>query len=293
MLALPKRTVVDDTGVLLSLLHVVAADLGELGEEEEDGDGSSEAGDGEVDVPVESKCQQPFFKRGAEEMNTLDGGELNRVRVLEEGVGGNGGTDEGGETVERLGKVEAESGALRGTEDGDVGAVGSEESSAAARRLRRRRRRSGRKRGKRKKDVLGVDLEGCETATDDKGAAREGPEDGVLGGRPEEEGAGNVETKTDEDGGAVRETGGKVRRGDGKDKVGAKVGNLDGGGLKLGDVERVLDLLVENVDEGVRETPEEEEGGDLGVRGRSATVDGDVRTRGDVRERRQSIPDAC
>jgi hypothetical protein len=104
VLALPEGTVVDDTTVLLGVLEVVAGDFGELGEEEENCDGGTEAGDGEVDV--------------------LDGGELDRVGVLEESVGSDGGSDEGGETVERLGEVETERGALRGTEDRDVRAVG-------------------------------------------------------------------------------------------------------------------------------------------------------------------------
>jgi hypothetical protein len=102
VLAPPEGTVVGDTSVLLSLLKVVARDLGELGEEEEDTDGCTEAGDGEV--------------------NVLNRGELDRVGVLEEGVRSDSRSDERSETVEGLGEVEAEGSALRGTEDRDVGA---------------------------------------------------------------------------------------------------------------------------------------------------------------------------
>jgi hypothetical protein len=129
VLTLPEGTVVDETAVLLGVLEVVAGDLGELGEEEEDGNGGTEAGDGEVDV--------------------LDRGELDRVGVLEEGVGGDGGSDEGGETVERLGEVEAEGSALRDTEDGDVRAVGEVIVSSCS------KREKGRKSGKREKGRKG------------------------------------------------------------------------------------------------------------------------------------------
>jgi hypothetical protein len=80
-----------------------------------------------------------------------------------------------------------------------------------------------------------------------------------VGGGPEEDGTNGVEGESHEDGGAVAEPGSDEGGGEAEDEVGAEVADLDQGRLELADTERVLNLLVENIDEGVRETPEEAE----------------------------------
>ncbi len=65
------------------------------------------------------------------------------------------------------------------------------------------------------------------------------------------------ETTVDGEGVAVLP---RERTGDGTvDEVGAEVACLETGGLRLGEVERVLEGLVERVEQTVRQTPHEEE----------------------------------
>lgn len=92
VLAAPQRTLVDDARSILVLLDASLGDLGQLGEEEQDREGRAEAGDSEVGV--------------------LHGLERVRIGAGEEGLAGDQGTDEGADTVGRLGEVEAESSAL-------------------------------------------------------------------------------------------------------------------------------------------------------------------------------------
>jgi hypothetical protein len=80
-----------------------------------------------------------------------------------------------------------------------------------------------------------------------------------VSGGPEEDGTNGVEGESHEDGGAVAPPGSDEGGGDTEDEVRSEVSHLNHGGLELADTERVLNLLVENIDEGVRETPEEAE----------------------------------
>lgn len=102
MLALPQRALVDISGGGLVVGHVLLGNFGQFGEEEQNHHGGSEAGNTEV------------HKLHAVERALSD------VVVAEEGLTGDQRADEGSETVESLGEVEAESGLFRRPEDGHV-----------------------------------------------------------------------------------------------------------------------------------------------------------------------------
>ena len=102
VLALPQRALIDVSSVGLIVGHVLLRNLRKLGEEEEDHDGSTKAGNTEVD-----------------ELDTVERALAN-IAVTEESLTGDQRTDERCETVESLGKVEAEGSLLRSAENGNV-----------------------------------------------------------------------------------------------------------------------------------------------------------------------------
>ena len=172
---------------------------------------------------------------GDTEVDVLNVGEVVLVLTGEEGVGSNERSDEGSNTVPGLAELETSRGALRSTNDDGVGVGGS--------------------------------LEGSKTAGDDQGADTEATEGSrCLGGtgevcsRPEENGTERVEGETHQDGDLVtlslEDLSGNWRV---AEVTTTEVHDLEASGLELGNAEDSLEVLVENIEETVRETPEEEE----------------------------------
>jgi hypothetical protein len=115
------------------------------------------------------------------------------------------------------------------------------------------------------------DLECGETTSDDGSAGDEPAKDALLVARvdgelcdgPEEDGAERVEGETHDDGELVSAALQDFTGDGGEGKVtDTKVGDLETGGLELGDAEDILEVLVEHDEETVGETPQEEERGD-------------------------------
>ena len=173
------------------------------------------------------------------EVDPLDVGEVVGVLTGEKVLGSDQRTGKRSDTVERLRKLE--------TEIRDVG------------------------RGHDRYVRVGRDFERGETAGSDgraddetaKDRIRVGGADRELGDGPEKDGTGRVQGETHDDGefvaAALQDFGGDGREGKVTD---TKVGGLETGRLDLGDAEDVLEVLVEDIEETVCETPEEEEGGD-------------------------------
>lgn len=205
----------------LVILKNSLADLGKLGEEEEDTDGGASTGDSEVDI--------------------LDVGEVVLVLAGEEELGGDEGTDEGSDTVPRLAELETSGGRLGGADDDSVRVGGSFESS--------------------------------ETASDNESASAETTKDSAtvgvaisrLGNRPEQNSTERVESETHQDGelvaAALEDLSGNGRE---EEITATKVHDLQASGLELCDAEDGLEMLVEDIEKTVGETPEEEEGDDEG-----------------------------
>jgi hypothetical protein len=176
---------------------------------------------------------------GHGEVDPLDVGEVAGVGTGEEVLGSDEGSGEGSDAVERLGELETEVGDVDWRHGGDVGVRG--------------------------------DLECGETTGDDGRADDEAAKDALLVGRvdgelcdgPEEDGAERVEAETHDDGELVSAALQDFTGDGGVGKVtDTKVGDLETGRLELGDAEDILEVLVEDVEETVRETPQEEERGD-------------------------------
>lgn len=211
-----------DSGVIgdgAATLHTRAlGDLGKLGEEEEDGDGDTEAGDSQVDV--------------------LDVGEVVLVGTAEEGLGGDERADEGSNTVPGLAELQTSGGPGRVTNDDSVGVC--------------------------------RDFEGGKTAGDDESAGAETTEGscGVVGraevgGRPEHDGTERVESKTHDDSELVALAPQDLSSDGGEEQVATtEVHDLETGRLELCDAEHILEVLVEDIEKTVGETPEEEERSD-------------------------------
>ena len=197
-------------------LKSLLGNLGELGEEEGDGDSDTHTGDGHVDV--------------------LDSSEITVVLAGEEVLGSDQRTGERGDTVERLRELQSEVGNVVGWHDRDV--------------------------------RVGGDLEGGKTTSDDGGTNDETTEDGLvvsLAGElcdgPEEDGTERVEAETGDDGELVTAALEDFTSDRGVGEVtNTEVSSLKTGGLGFGDVEDRSEVGVQDIEETVGETPEEEQG---------------------------------
>jgi hypothetical protein len=173
------------------------------------------------------------------EVDPLDVGEVVGVAAAKKVLRSDEGSRERGDAVERLGELQSEVGDVVRGHGGDVGVCG--------------------------------DLECSETASDDGGAGDKAAENALLVGRangelcdgPEEDGPERVEAETHDDGELVSAALQHFTGDGGVGKVtDTEVGDLETGGLELGDTEDILEVLVQDVEETVGETPQEEEGGD-------------------------------
>lgn len=176
---------------------------------------------------------------GHGEVDPLDVVQVVGVGSGEEVLRGDQRAGERRDTVERLRELQSERGMFVWREDRDV--------------------------------RVGSDLERSQTTGDDRSADDEATEDSMrvlgvgaeLGDRPEEDGAQGVQAETHDDSKFVAFT---LHDLSGDRRVGkvsdTEVGDLKTGGLELGDVERVLEVLVQDVEETVCEAPEEEQSGD-------------------------------
>jgi hypothetical protein len=208
-----------DQGVVaLGLL----SNLRELGEDEQDGNRDTEAGNTKVDE--------------------LDVGKVVSVLAGEESLGSDEGTDERSNTVPGLAELETRRGSLGVTDDNGV--------------------------------RVGSSLKGSKTTGDDKGASAETTERGrsvglgrEVGSRPEHDSTDRVERKTHKDTDLVTEALQDLS-GDGREDevTTTEVHDLETGGLELCDTEDILEMLVQDIEKTVRETPEEEQRGDEGDR---------------------------
>jgi len=206
----------DERVVALGLL----SNLGKLSEDEQDGNGNTEAGNPKVDK--------------------LDVGKIVGVLAGEESLGGDEGTDERSNTVPGLAELETRRGGSWVTNDNGV--------------------------------RVGSSFEGSESTGDNKSAGAETTErSGCIGLRtevgrwPEHNSTDGVERKTHEDTDLVTETLQDLSGDGGENEITAsKVHYLKTGGLELCDTEDILEMLVQDIEKTVRETPEEEQGGDEG-----------------------------
>lgn len=177
---------------------------------------------------------------GNGEVDVLYIGQAVLILAREEELGSDEGANEGGDTVPRLAELQTGRGGRGRTDDDGVGVGGS--------------------------------LESGKTAGDDESADAEATErsrclcwGGELGSRPEEDGAERVEEETHKDGDLVTlalhdlSSNGRV-----EEVTATEVHDLQTGGLELRDTKDSLEMLVQDIEKAVRETPEEEERGDEG-----------------------------
>lgn len=196
------------------------SNLRELGEDEQDGDGDTEASNTEIDE--------------------LYVGKVVGVLAGEESLGSDEGTDEGSNTVPGLAELETRRSSLGVTNDNGV--------------------------------RVGSSLKGSKTASNDQGASAETTERGrgvglarEVGSWPEHDSTDGVKRKTHKDTDLVTEALQDLS-GDGREEevTTTKVHDLKTGGFELGDTEDILEMLVQDIEKTVRETPEEEQRGDEG-----------------------------
>jgi len=178
---------------------------------------------------------------GDSEVDELDVGKAVLVLASEEELGGDQGSNERGDTVPRLTELETSVGRGRVTDDDSV--------------------------------RVGRSLKSSETTSNDKCASAEATEDSTtvgvgvsrLGNRPEQDSAKRVERKTHQDSllvtASLKDLSGNGRE---EEVTTTKVHDLETGGLKTADAENGLEMLVEDIEKTVGETPEEEEGDDEG-----------------------------
>jgi len=206
-----------DKGVVaLGLL----SNLGKLGEDEQDGNSDTEAGNTEI--------------------NELDVGEVVSVLAGEESLGSDERTDEGSNTVPGLAELETRRGSLGVTDDNGVG--------------------------------VGSSLKSGKTASNDQSASTETTEGcrgiglgGEVSSRPEHDSTDRVERKTHQDTDLVAESLEDLSSDGGEDEVTTtEVHDLETRRLELGNAKDILEMLVQDIEKTVRETPEEEERGDEG-----------------------------
>lgn len=166
-----------------------------------------------------------------------DRSEILAMLVREEVLGSNERTGERSDTVERLRELKSEVGDVVWWHNGNV--------------------------------RVGGDFERSKTASDDSGTDNETTEDcvwftlgGEFGDGPEEDSTERVETKTHDDGKLVTSSSHDFTSDRGEGKVtNTKVSSLKTGGLSFRDTEDRTEVGVEDVEETVGETPEEEERG--------------------------------
>lgn len=191
----------------------------------------SDLGDGSK---VESDGQE------SDEAGNAKIGELNTAEVLaiganilEDDIRGQKRSDDGADSLDGLGKLETELGVLWRTADGNV--------------------------------RVGRSLKSRQARADDEHGAAEATEGTIDGGRPEHQSTDAVKAETENEGVAVSESAEEPTRVcERANEVGAKVGTLETRGHTLGDVERNLEAGVEDVEESISKTPEEEEDRDQG-----------------------------
>jgi hypothetical protein len=173
---------------------------------------------------------------GDSEVDELDVGKAVLVLAREEELGGDQGSDERGDTVPRLTELETSVGRGRVTDDDSV--------------------------------RVGRSLKSSKTTSNDKSASAEATEDsatvgvgvGRLGNRPEQDSAKRVERKTHQDSllvtASLKNLGGNGRE---EEVTTAKVHDLKTSGLETADAENGLEMLVEDIEKTVGETPIEEQ----------------------------------
>lgn len=177
---------------------------------------------------------------GNSEVNELHVGEVVRVLTGEESLGSDEGTDERSDTVPGLAELETRRGSLGVTNDNGVRVGGS--------------------------------LKGSKTAGDHQGASAETTERcrGILLGTevssgPEHDRTDRVESQTHEDTDLVTEALQNLSSNGGEQKVtSTEIHDLQTGGFELCNAQDILEVLVQDIEKTVRETPEEEQGGDEG-----------------------------
>ena len=108
---------------------------------------------------------------------------------------------------------------------------------------------------------VGRRLEKHQSAPYDEERAQVGVERAGLGAGDEEQRADAKEHQAEDDAGAVAVAVDEPAGGNGHDEIAEVSGDLDERRLRHGNVERVLEVLVEHVENGAGEAPEEEEGG--------------------------------
>jgi len=173
---------------------------------------------------------------GDSEVDKLDVGKAVLVLAGEEELGGNQGTDERGNTVPRLAELKTSVG---------TGGVANDDCVR-----------------------VGRCLKSSETTSDDKGASAEAAKDcttvgvGVsrLGNGPKQDSAKRVKRKTHQDGLLVASSLKDLSSNGREEEVTTtKVHDLETSGLETADAENGLEMLVEDIEKTVGETPEEEE----------------------------------
>lgn len=177
---------------------------------------------------------------GNTEVDELNVGEVVSVLAGEESLGSNEGTNEGSNTVPGLAELETRGGSLGVTNNDGVG--------------------------------VGSSLKSGKTAGNDQCACAEAAKRGrgVLLGRemgswPEHNSTDGVERETHKDTDLVTKALEDLSSDGREDEVTTtEVHDLETGRLELCDTEDILEMLVQDIEKTVRETPEEEERGDEG-----------------------------
>jgi len=170
------------------------------------------------------------------EVDPLNIVEVVLVTAREEVLGSNEGTGEGSHAVERLGELQPKGSDVERLQGRHVGVRGDLERSQAT-------SDNGR---------------ACNESTEDCSSIGAGR--GRLRDRPKQDSTQRVEGQTGDDGDLVtlafeNFTGnGRVT-----EVTDTEIGDLKTGGLKLGDMKDVLEVLVQYIEETVRETPQEEQ----------------------------------
>lgn len=227
---LVQRTAADNVAILVntelqgSLGHDRTRALGTLGHLRQFGEEEHDANGG--------------TGAGDGEVDILHVGEVVGVGAGEEGMGGNEWSNEGSDTVPSLAELQTSGGGLGSTNDDSVRVGGSLESSKAA--------------------------------GDDESAGTEATEGclavgrvGKVRSRPKHDGAERVERETHKDGELVALPLQNLSSDRGVKKVTtAKVHDLETGRFELCDAKDSLEVLVEDIEKTVRETPQEKEGDD-------------------------------
>ena len=119
---------------------------------------------------------------------------------------------------------------------------------------------------------VGDGLEAGQPGGQDEQPDQEGTEGTDSSRRDEPEGADGDQAEADHDGALVPEPARQHAGWNGHQEVTHVVRELHQGGLGLGDVQRILEVLVQHVDHAVAQPPEQEEGADERERHRVAAT---------------------